>query len=69
MAMFYLRPCANCGILIQGGRNWFCGELCKQAAKAVRYARAVIAAGRIEFPDVQEAVIVKIAFVAGGGYD
>ena len=69
MAMFFLRPCANCGILIQGGRNLFCGELCKQAAKAVRYARAVIADGRIELPDVQEAVIVKIAFVAGGGYD
>ncbi len=67
--MFYLRPCANCGVLIQGGRNLFCTELCRQAAKAVRYARGVQADGRIEFLDVQEAVDVKIAFVAGGGYD
>ena len=67
--MFYLRPCANCGVLIEGGRNLFCSELCRQAAKAVRYARAVIADGRMDLPDVQEAVVVKIAFVAGGGYD
>jgi hypothetical protein len=67
--MFYLRPCANCGVLIQGGRNLFCTELCRQAAKAVRYARGVLADGRFEPLDVQEAVAVKIALVAGGGYD
>ena len=67
--MFYLRPCANCGVLIQGGRNLYCTELCQQAAEAVRYARGAQADGRFELLDVQEAVVVKIAFVAGGGYD
>ncbi len=57
--MFYLRPCANCGVLIQGGRNLFCTDLCRQAAKAVRYARGVQADGRIEFLDVQEAVAAE----------
>ena len=67
--MLYLRPCANCGVLIQGGQNLFCTELCRQAAKAVRYARGVLADGRFKHLDVEEAVAIKIAFVAGGGYN
>ena len=70
MILFYLRPCANCGILIQGGSSLFCGDLCKQAARAVRHGRSALADGRLfDHPFVYEAIVTKLAFIAGGGYD
>ena len=40
----------------------FCSEVCSEFAKAVRYHRRVMADGRIDQPDVQDAVSVKMAY-------
>jgi hypothetical protein len=69
MAVLYLRPCANCGSLIIGGKSLFCGVVCKETAGAVRYARGIKVDGRDADIKVQDAAALKIAFAAGGGYD
>jgi 5-methylcytosine-specific restriction endonuclease McrA len=62
--------CLNCDDPIPG-RNparLYCGPLCRDTARTVRYVRAVKADGRIKEPDVAEAVKIRIAMVLGGGY-
>lgn len=59
--------CLNCDGPVDDGAN-FCSPLCVQTAKTIRYGRAVYADGRIELPDVAEALRIKLASVLGGGY-
>ena len=60
--------CFNCDGPVEQAKDLFCSELCQQTAKTVRYARAVYADGRIERPDVAEALKIRIGIVVGGGY-
>lgn len=65
--------CQNCDaqLTLEQARHGalFCGEKCKQTAKAVRYARATLRDGRYKRdPLVREAVEQKSAHVLGGGY-
>jgi 5-methylcytosine-specific restriction endonuclease McrA len=46
----------------------FCSEACGDEAKLVRYARRCISDGRINQPDVQEAIQIRIAHALSGGY-
>jgi 5-methylcytosine-specific restriction endonuclease McrA len=46
----------------------FCGDCCAQTADFVRYARNVVADGRVERADVQEALRTRMAFLVVGGY-
>jgi 5-methylcytosine-specific restriction endonuclease McrA len=46
----------------------FCSELCMQTADTLRYWRRVVRDGRIERPDVKEAVRTRVAFLLAGGY-
>ena len=62
--------CANClERLPDEVEGLFCSELCMQTADTVRYWRRVVRDGRIEQPDVREAVHTRIAFLLAGGYD
>jgi hypothetical protein len=49
-------------------RALFCSEVCKQTAKAIRYARARNADGTYNQPDIADAIKIKIGSVLGGGY-
>lgn len=61
--------CANCLRPIPDHiEGLFCSEFCKETAKDVRYFRRVFRDGRIDDPDVQEAVRTRVAFLAIGGY-
>src|SRR4051794_3387361 len=60
--------CLNCQGPVDGSAPLFCSLACKQTAKAVRYARSATADGRIERPDVAEAVRIKIGLALAGGY-
>ena len=46
----------------------FCSESCADEAKLVRYARRCFSDGRINQPDVQEAIQIRIAHALSGGY-
>lgn len=59
--------CVNCGRKNNDGRL-YCNEVCQQEAEIIRYARRARLDGRINDPDVQEAIKIKIAIVLGGGY-
>ena len=62
--------CANClEPLPEGEDGLFCSSWCQEAAKHVRYFRRVFRDGRIQDPDVQEAVRVRLAFLPAGGYE
>src|SRR5260370_4476159 len=65
--------CQNCDVplTLKQARHGalFCGEKCKQTAKAVRYGRATLRDGRYKRdPLVREVVAQKVAHVLGGGY-
>lgn len=65
------RPCANCDTPFTpasvAGR--YCTSVCRQTAKAVRYARSAIAThGQPLPPAIDEAIGIKIAHVLAGGY-
>jgi 5-methylcytosine-specific restriction endonuclease McrA len=59
--------CLNCDTPIRDA-SVFCSELCKDEAKFVRYFRACRHDGRLDRPDVQEALRIRLAFILGGGY-
>jgi hypothetical protein len=60
--------CANCLTPLQAV-TMFCRDApCQEEAKAIRYIRSVEADGRIEQPDVQAAVGVKLWMLTAGGY-
>ena len=46
----------------------FCSEPCAEEAKSVRYARRCIRDGRIELPDVRDAIEIRLGMVLSGGY-
>ena len=62
--------CLNCDKKFRSGKlaKLYCSELCKQEAKFIRYARACFRDGRIEKPDVLEAIQIRLAFIMGEGY-
>ncbi|MDX6499065.1 MAG: hypothetical protein QOG23_2325 [Blastocatellia bacterium] len=62
--------CLNCDqpMTLIGQVKLFCSEACADEAKLVRYARRSIGDGRINQPDVQEAIQIRIAHALGGGY-
>jgi 5-methylcytosine-specific restriction endonuclease McrA len=62
--------CANCFEELRGDvLALFCGELCRQTAELVRYWRRAERDGRINQPDVREAIRTRMAHVLAGGYD
>lgn len=61
--------CANClEPLPEDEETLFCSAWCAEIAGTVRYQRRVFRDGRINNPDVQEAVMVRNAFLLAGGY-
>src|SRR5690349_1042976 len=56
--------CANClQRLPDEVEGLFCSEFCMQICDTVRYWRRVVRDGRIERPDVREAVQTRVAFL------
>ena len=47
----------------------FCSEACADEAKLIRYVRRCKRDGRINRPDVREAIEIRIAHAVSGGYD
>lgn len=61
--------CANClDPLPDDEETLFCSAWCAEIASTVRYQRRVFRDGRIDQPDVQEAVTIRNAFLLAGGY-
>ncbi len=63
----YPFPCMNCDKTIPEA-VLFCSPLCREEAKFVRYYRACIQDGRIEQPDIHEALQIRLAHILAGGY-
>ncbi len=63
-------PCANCArqVVSATARKTYCSDLCSQVASWIRYFQKAKADGRILLPDVHEALGIKLALIAGGGY-
>ncbi|MEB2311190.1 MAG: HNH endonuclease [Sorangiineae bacterium] len=61
--------CANClNPLTPDTDGLFCSRWCRETAKNARYFRRAFRDGRIDDPDVREALRTRIAFMLGGGY-
>ena len=61
--------CANCDSpKVTLKTPLFCSARCRQAAELVRYVRACRLDGRDQFPDIKEAIQLRMAMVLGGGY-
>jgi hypothetical protein len=61
--------CANCLDLLDGQvSGLFCSKWCSETASSVRYSRRVFRDGRINDPDVRDAVRTRLAFLPSGGY-
>jgi hypothetical protein len=59
--------CCNCDKeLIKA--DLYCGNLCREITKHIRYIRKVTATSRLYDSDIQEAVSVKLLMLTGGGY-
>ena len=65
-----LHPCANCArqIIAPTARSIYCSDLCRQVPDWIRYFQRAEADGRSALPDVREALGIKLAHIAGGGY-
>lgn len=46
----------------------YCSDLCREEGKTIRYIRAVMRDGRMDDPEVREAVEIRMAILLGGGY-
>lgn len=46
----------------------YCSELCQQEATTARYLRRVLADSRVNDPDVQAGIGIRLLMLAGGGY-
>ncbi len=68
MPRLTIRPCANCARPISEGVKVFCCDLCSEVPSTIRYIRRTAEDGRIDSPDVREAIDIKIALIMGGGY-
>jgi hypothetical protein len=61
--------CANClSPLLEETEALFCSEWCKEAAATIRYLRGTYRDGRMDDPDVKEAIDIRIAFMMSGSY-
>lgn len=61
--------CANClEVLPEDVEVLFCSSWCSEIWGSVRYMRRVFRDGRIEDPDVREAIQTRNAFLLVGGY-
>src|SRR5258708_12111341 len=62
--------CFNCDGLIKITREpkLFCSELCQQEASLVRRVRRYTKDGRINQPDVQKELGIRISHIHRGGY-
>jgi hypothetical protein len=60
--------CVNCDGDAVDAPWLYCSPLCNEMAKTIRYGRSVHADGRINDPDVKEALKIRVASVNGGGY-
>src|SRR6185436_5868619 len=62
--------CLNCDQSIELTKQvrLFCSDACKDEAKFVRYFRRCNRDGRLEQPDVQEAIEMRFAHIMAGGY-
>jgi 5-methylcytosine-specific restriction endonuclease McrA len=62
--------CINCDNNIPWNRpvKIYCSDLCRQEAHYIRYVRRCNRDGRINLPDVQEAIRIRSAHIASGGY-
>jgi len=61
--------CANClEPLPEDVEALFCSSWCSEVAESVRYQRRVFRDGRIEQPDVREAIGIRNALLLAGGY-
>jgi endogenous inhibitor of DNA gyrase (YacG/DUF329 family) len=65
------QPCANCArsVISQTRQRTYCSDLCSQVADWIRYFQRTRVAGRSLDPDISEALSVKLAHIAAGGYD
>lgn len=63
-------PCLNCdGAVVMGSQaKLYCREECAEEAKTVRYVRRCLHNGRISDAYVQEAILIRLGMVMGGGY-
>src|SRR3990172_2874934 len=63
-------PFLNCDqpLVMTNQAKLFCSEPCAEEAKSVRYARRCIRDGRIELPDVRDAIEIRLGMVLSGGY-
>lgn len=60
--------CVNCDAPCPNPRKLYCSDACHDTAVTIRYARRVKQDGRINRPDVQEAIQLRIGLILGGGY-
>ncbi|MBO1756454.1 type ISP restriction/modification enzyme [Allobranchiibius sp. CTAmp26] len=68
--MFVEDHCANCLRQLDATINGlFCSSWCRETTGNVRYFRAISRDGRLQDPDVQQAVATRLAFLTAGGYD
>jgi 5-methylcytosine-specific restriction endonuclease McrA len=60
--------CLNCGHKVEGDAL-FCGPICQDIAKYVRYHRGCLMDGRYKKEDVKIALLQRRALICGGGYN
>ena len=62
--------CLNCDGMLVATDNpkLFCSDKCQQEAAFVRYFRSCKRDGKLNQPDIQEALKIKMAHILGGGY-
>lgn len=65
-----LHPCANCGrqVVSPTARRIYCSDLCSQVTSWIRYFQRAVVDGRSKFSDVHEALGIRLAHIAAGGY-
>lgn len=63
-------PCLNCDqpVTLTNIVKLYCSDLCRDEAKFVRYFRACRSDGRIDRPDVKDALLIRMAHILSGGY-
>lgn len=64
-------PCLNCDrpVTLTTTAKLYCSDLCSDEAHFVRYFRACISDGRINQPDIKEALQIRMGHILAGGYN
>jgi HNH endonuclease len=66
---FLLDRCVNClSQLLEETDGLYCSDWCNETAGAVRYLRATYRDGRMDKPEVKEAINISLAFIMAGSY-